>query len=231
VSQKQFYTSKSGLSRFKSMEVKNVISPEVNDLLDELCAGLNDAMAELVTAVEGGFAERDVDQLPLLALGAQFDGSWRTKIGDKAIKDVFKIIKEIIKSVNIEFTEAESSLTLLNRSERKVTVGLAADPDVVITEELAEGRSVLKVAIEIKGGQDKSNVHNRAGEAEKSHQKARNKGATDFWTVISTEGVDRKVLKEESPTTRQWFDLAQVLDQDGDDWQRLHDQVLVAMGI
>lgn len=231
VSQKQFYTTQSGLSRFKNMEVRNVVPKAVSDLIEKLCRGINDAMGELVTAVEGGFSQEDVDQLPLIALGAQFDGSWRTKIGDKATKDVFETIKGVIKAADIELTELVTSLTLVNRSGRKITVALAADPDVVITEELAEGRSVLKVAIEIKGGLDRSNAHNRAGEAEKSHQKARNKGAADFWTVISTKGVDRQILSEESPTTRQWFDLTDLLEQHGDDWRRLQEQVLVAMGI
>jgi len=166
-----------------------------------------------------------------LALGAQFDGSWRTRVGDKATKDVFATIKDVIKTADVEFTELETSVTLVNRSTRKVTVALAADPDVVIAEEFDEGRSVLKVAIEIKGGRDRSNVHNRAGEAEKSHQKARNKGAGDFWTVIAMEGVDRAVLREESPTTRQWFDLDEILERRDESWQRLHERVLVAIGI
>ncbi len=231
VSQKQFYTARSGLSRFKNMEVKNTLPAAVAPLLAELCRGLNDAMGELVTAVAGGFTAADVNQLPLLALGAQFDGSWRTKVGDIATKDVFETIRDIVKSVGIEFAETDTSLALVNRSGRKITVALAADPDVVITEELAEGRSMLKVAIEIKGGKDRSNAHNRAGEAEKSHQKARNKGAGDFWTVIATEGVDREVLKQESPTTRQWFDLDEILERRDEGWQRLQDQVLIAMGI
>jgi hypothetical protein len=32
------------------------------------------------------------------------------------------------------------------------------------------------VAVEIKGGKDYSNIHNRIGEAEKSHQKAKKEG-------------------------------------------------------
>jgi len=46
------------------------------------------------------------------------------------------------------------------------------------------------VAIEVKGGTDVSNAHNRAGEAEKSHTKAKGKGFRDFWTIISKKGLD-----------------------------------------
>ena len=42
----------------------------------------------------------------------------------------------------------------------------AADPDICIREELPSGKFRNLVAIEIKGGKDYSNVHNRIGEAE-----------------------------------------------------------------
>ena len=42
-----------------------------------------------------------------------------------------------------------------------------------------------RIAIEIKGGTDVSNLHNRLGEAEKSHQNARLLGFTQFWTIIN----------------------------------------------
>ncbi|MGZ6228614.1 MAG: XcyI family restriction endonuclease, partial [Candidatus Binataceae bacterium] len=60
-----------------------------------------------------------------------------------------------------------------------------SDPDLKIQEELEPGQVHNKVAIEIKGGTDKSNAHNRAGEAEKSHQKARAQEFNDFWTIIA----------------------------------------------
>ena len=42
----------------------------------------------------------------------------------------------------------------------------------------------------IKGGTDKSNAHNRAGEAEKSHQKARQQDFRECWTLIYKKGLD-----------------------------------------
>jgi len=201
-----------------------------NDRLPSLCQSLNDVIGQLVTGVDGEFTAQDVSQLPLLTLGAQLDGSWRTRIGQRATKAVFEAIKDIVKSVDISYQELSDSLTLVNRSGRKVTVALAADPDVVITEEVSEGQAFIKVAIEIKGGTDQSNAHNRAGEAEKSHQKLRAE-ADDFWTVISIKEMNIAVLKQESPTTRQWFDVTEVLERNGDSWNRLQDRVRVAMGI
>jgi hypothetical protein len=54
-------------------------------------------------------------------------------------------------------------------------------------------------------------VHNRAGEAEKSHIKAKTQDFRDCWTIISLTGVNVTKLRAESPTTNSWFDVAQVL--------------------
>jgi len=167
----------------------------------------------------------------LLTLGAQADGSWRNLIGQKAVKDVFEALTDVIKAQGTNYVQVSgTSLTLVNSSGREISIALAADPDVVIAEESASGQKYIKVAIEIKGGADKSNAHNRAGEAEKSHQKVRAE-AQDFWTIISLTGMDMSVLHRESPSTRQWFDLREVLEHDGADWIRLREHLLMAMGI
>jgi hypothetical protein len=109
-------------------------------------------------------------------------------------------------------------------------VALAADPDVRIQEEF-NGALRNKVAIEIKGGTDRSNTHNRAGEAEKSHQKARNDGFRDFWTIILTQGMDLETLKSESPTTNSWFDVPQLLARSGEDWEEFRSRIAGEVGI
>ena len=97
--------------------------------------------------------------------------------------------------------EGPKKLTIKNSANRTVTIALAADPDVRITEHF--GTTVRqKVAIEIKGGTDVSNAHNRAGEAEKSHQKAKVQGFREFWTVIAKKGLNVQTLQAESPTTQ-----------------------------
>ena len=232
ISQKQFYSGAAGTGSFKSMEEHNRIAPRAASGLPDLCRALNDALSELVTALPGGLRRSDVEQLPLLMLGAQADGSWRTRIGQSATKSVYQGIRAVVEASGLEFADSpdETSLTLVNHAGRKITAALAADPDVVIREDIG-AVSVLKVAVEIKGGTDQSNAHNRAGEAEKSHQKARASNAADFWTIISLDRVDRSVIFAESPTTRQWFDVTQVVRQSGADWDRFVDAVKIAMGI
>jgi hypothetical protein len=104
------------------------------------------------------------------------------------------------------------------------------DPDDFVKEQFgAELR--CKVAIEIKGGGDVSNAHNRAGEAEKSHQKARRQDFRDFWTLISKKGLDVRKLTNESPTTTSWFDVVQVLAREGPDWEQFRSRLHGEIGI
>ncbi len=117
-----------------------------------------------------------------------------------------------------------------NSARRTVLISLASDPDVRIQEELG-GKLQNKVAIEIKGGTDKSNAHNRAGEAEKSHQKAKAQGFRDFWTIIARKGLDLEKLKSESPTTNSWFDVPHVLGREGEDWEEFRARIASQVGI
>lgn len=230
ISQKQFYPTKTGLNIFKAMEERQELTELADASIGELCLVLNKAVSRLLHALPDGSLRVNVDQLPLLTLGAQADGSWRTQLGSKATKGVFESLKSIVRATGRTFTETGSSITVVNSSNREVTLMLAPDPDVVIREDFGDS-SEYKVAIEIKGGKDYSNIHNRAGEAEKSHQKARASGAGDCWTVIDLEGAILSVLEQESPTTRQWFDLTEVQSRSGKAWERLVQSTHSAMGI
>lgn len=230
VSQKQFFTSQSGLNIFKPMEERQQITPAAERALGAFCTELNAAMNALLHALPVNDLRQDVDHLPLLTLGAQADGSWRGQIGKTATTGVFDAMKAIVRAQGRDFSETDVSITVTNNSDREVTLALAPDPDVVIRENV-NGSLVYKVAIEIKGGRDYANLHNRAGEAEKSHQKARSDGAQDCWTVISLERADMSVLRKESPSTREWLDVGQVLAQNGPSWDRLMTLTLSAMGI
>lgn len=103
-------------------------------------------------------------------------------------------------------------------------------PDIRVEEEF-DGSLRNIVAIEIKGGADISHAHNRAGEAEKSHQKARKQGFRDYWTLISKAGLDVEDLKAESQTTNDWFDVAHVLAPTGPDWDLFRSRLAGAAGI
>src|SRR5205085_5607676 len=141
---------------------------------------------------------------------------------------IFVALKEIVLPSLIH--ETAKSLIVRNAAGRIVRIELSHDPDVQINEEVGE-ETHRGVAIEIKGGSDVSNAHNRAGEAEKSHQKAKKQDFRDYWTIISLAGVDRAMLQQESPTTNSWFDVAQVLAREGKDWQEFRSRFAGAVGI
>ena len=228
VSKKAFYTADTGLGPFQAMEEKDLLRHKLVDELPALCAALNAKMAELITQLSPAVTRLDVEQLPLLTLGAQLDGGWRNGIGRAATADVFLAIRDVVEP-NI-VSETDTSLTVENAAGRRVRIVLASDPDVAITEQFVGGADQLNVAVEIKGGTDRSNAHNRAGEAEKSHQKVRST-ARDFWTIIAMKGVDKKQLATESPTTRRWYDVAEVLGRAGADWTRFTNDLKGAIGI
>src|SRR5690242_21507531 len=66
VSQKQFYTSAAGLSQFKSMEHRGVISGKAEEGIAELCQEMCNYLAALIDQISPRITEQDVDQLPLL---------------------------------------------------------------------------------------------------------------------------------------------------------------------
>ena len=228
VSQKTIYGTGTGMGQFKRMEMRDLITDRQRDLLPEFCRAMSEGLAELVRQVSPALTQRDVSELPLLTIGAQFQGSNNNAIGQKAVAAIFLSIREIVRD-HIE-SETDHVLHIKNSTGRRVEIILASDPDVRIVETVGGSRQ-HKVAMEIKGGTDRSNAHNRAGEAEKSHQKARALGFRDFWTIIATKGLDVAKLRIESPTTRSWFDAAQVLGRDGADWDDFRDRIAGQVGV
>lgn len=224
--QKIFYKGSTGMGRFKGMEELGTISKQ-QPYLSEFCQAMSQVLAELVRQIPK-ITERDLRELPLLTFGSQLQGSNNTQIGKTAMKEVFVAIKEIVGKY---VTEArERRLTLRNSAGRTVFVSLSHDPDVCIQEQV-ENRIHHHVAIEVKGGTDISNAHNRAGEAEKSHQKAKKFGFPEFWTIISKRGLDLFKLQSESPTTNHWFDVAEILARKGKDWDDFRQRVAGAASI
>ena len=228
VSQKRFYRKGTDMGPFKSMECRGLLNPRKRPDLAEFCASMAGHLAEMVRQISPTITARDVSELPLLTLGAQLYGSNNNAIGKKATLDVFVSVAEIVKPF-ISSQDARN-ITIVNASKRKVVLALSSDPDIRIQEEF-DGKLRNKVAIEIKGGADVSNAHNRAGEAEKSHQKAKKQGFRDFWTLISKSGLGMEKLKQESPTTNSWFDVAQVLAREGDDWRDFRSRFAGEAGI
>jgi hypothetical protein len=107
------------------------------------------------------------------------------------------------------------TITLKNDSKLLCEVRFGSDPDVSITQQLKSQKRKL-VAIEIKGGTDVSNVWNRLGEAEKSHQTAKHSGFNELWTVLRVDVVTNpntlKKAREKSPCTTHFFYLDKIFD-------------------
>jgi hypothetical protein len=228
VPQKSFYQGATGFGPFKMMERYGTLSARQRVLLPQFCTAMGEALADLVRQVSPTITPRDISELPLLTLGQQFQGANNVLIGQQAIADVFHAIAEIVKPYILERDERQ--IVVANASNRRVVITLSSDPDVRIEEEFS-GTLRRKVAVEIKGGTDRSNAHNRAGEAEKSHQKAKDQGFRDFWTLIAKKGLNVDILRRESPTTNSWYDVAQVLGRRGDDWNEFRSRLAGEVGI
>lgn len=228
VPQKTFYGPGTGMGLLKSMETKGLLRPRHEQHLEEFCRTMTAALGDLVREISPTITQQDIVELPLLTLGSQFQGGNNNYIGKQATVDVFLAVSEIVREFVVDRTD--SKLIITNSAGRRVVITLAGDPDIRIEEDTAS--SVRKiVAVEIKGGTDKSNAHNRAGEAEKSHQKAKQQGFRDFWTIIATRSLDLNTLRAESPTTNEWYDVAQVLARSGPDWTHFCNSIASLVGI
>lgn len=225
-SQKEFY--KSPFSRFKTMESDGVLTDATARLLKPACQSLIESSWILVNGIPD-LSEKTLSSLTLLTLGPQFRGSRNVNLGVEAIRTVFALIKTIVAD-RIQ-REEESSLDILSAAGRIYRIEFAPDPDIAIRQILSDGSSRNRIAIEVKGGTDFSNIHNRLGEAEKSHQKAKAEGFTEFWTVINVGGIEVAVWKQETPTTNELFYLEQIADVKSDEYIRFREYLISELGI
>ena len=156
-----------------------------------------------------------VTEMQLLSLGPQFRGSRNTDIGESATKDTFELIKRLVKPYLIKVDDHE--ILIENNSKRKILIRFSSDPDIGINEIFSNGDIPL-IAIEIKGGKDISNIHNRIGEAEKSHRKAKGDGYSQFWTIIRVD-IEYHILHKESPSTTKFFNLDRIQQFNSDEFE------------
>ncbi len=226
VSKKIFYTADTGLSRFARMEQVAILTDWHEEHLGQLCTAMNKVLGELVVQISPRITGQDIQELPLLTLGSQFQGSNNNVLGQAAALGVFLALKDVFEG-NVE-KETEHSIEFSSQNGVPTRVVLSADPDVSIEQKNGQDWELL-IAIEIKGGTDRSNAHNRAGEAEKSHQKVKEK-TSNIWTLITMKGLSLDQLKVESPTTGEWFDIAHILSRDGDDWLKFKERLLSIVG-
>jgi hypothetical protein len=165
-SQKEFYGKAYGFSIFRSMEDRGVITKGQESHILPLCKSLSKCSELLIKGI-GRINNSTIQELTLLTLGPQLRGGVLNIIGAKSTRKIFDIIKSLIAPKIV--TKNKKSIKIKNAAGRIVKIEFSNDPDICIREELPSGNYRNLVAIEIKGGRDISNIHNRIGEAEKSH--------------------------------------------------------------
>jgi hypothetical protein len=225
-SQKEFYRGAFG--RFKRLESDGALTEATCDLLEPLCESLIESSWILVNGLPD-LSEETLKSLTLLTLGPQFRGSRNVHLGVEAIRTVFALIKAMV-SDRIE-AEGEMFLDVASAAGRLHRIEFAPDPDIAIRQVLQDGSFRNRIAIEIKGGTDFSNIHNRLGEAEKSHQKARSEGFAQFWTVVNVTEIDESVWRQETPTTNELFYLEQIADVRSREHARFSEYLVAELGI
>lgn len=225
-SQKEFY--KGPFSRFKRMENDNDLTSATAKLLRPMCESLVESAWILVNGLPE-LSHNTLTALTLLTLGPQLRGSRNVNLGMEAIRTAFAMIKAIVSDHIIE--EDENYLEVESAAGRIYRIEFSPDPDIAIRQSLADGRLRNRIAIEVKGGTDFSNVHNRLGEAEKSHQKAKAEGFTQCWTVINVSDIDRSVWKQETPTTNELFYLEAIADVRSTEHARFKEYLISELGI
>ncbi|MCI8538628.1 MAG: XcyI family restriction endonuclease [Oscillospiraceae bacterium] len=229
-SQKSFYTTATGAGMFKSLEERGVLSTRQHDALPELCTALNKSAKYMLEHLEQQMITAAFfDQLTLLTLGPQLRGGANVQKGSSAISQVFDVVYQIVNASVIRLEPR--CIELKNNSGRTIYIQFSADPDIVIREELAPETYRNLVAIEVKGGQDYSNIHNRVGEAEKSHQKAKKDGYIECWTVVNVDRIDIEMARKESPATNKFYRISELLNQTSAEYRDFSLQILSIAGI
>lgn len=209
-SQKEFYKTGSGLGMFRSAEDTGVLSASALERLAEFCTLLNERALDLLRGVDTlQLAPQFFHDLSLLSIGPQFRGGSNNVRGEAGIEDVFRVILKAIEHAKPKV--AERSATFVNAAGRNVVIEIAADPDVVIKESSSGQGERPLVAIEVKAGTDVSNIHNRIGEAEKSHLKAKLKRFTECWTIVNVPSLNMDMAHQQSPSTHKFFQLTELL--------------------
>jgi len=219
-SQKEFYGNDKGFGAgpFKSMETNGKIAKGIAADMPELCTAFCEAASALLHGIKTLKPRKELlDDLALLTVGPQLRGGANNQRGTAGIVQVFEIIRNIVAHSATEI--GENVIEIASAAGRKVLVEFAPDPDIIIREEMSPGHFRNIVAIEIKSGTDVSNIHNRIGEAEKSHQKARQRGYTECWTVTNVARLDMSKAKSESPSTDRFYSLGNLIETAGDEYE------------
>lgn len=229
-SQKAFFSGEFGLSSFKPMEEKGSLSAANEKALSALCKALVDCSCKLISGIGAErLTQALLDDLTLLTLGPQLRGGHNVKMGTAGIVRVFEVIHKIVKSRVL--SAKPSKIEIKNAAGRIVQIEFSSDPDIIIREEMTKKEFRNIIAIEIKAGTDFSNIHNRIGEAEKSHQKARQAGYVECWTVVNVDRFDASMAKRESPSTNRFYRISELEKASGAEFLDFKNRIIGLTGI
>lgn len=224
-SQKEFYGSDKGfgVGHYKSLEEKGKIGKLAD--IPAICHAFCQAASDLMEGIGSSRLSRELlDDLTLLTVGPQLRGGANNQRGAAGIVQVFDIIREIVAHAAVDISDVE--IKVESATKRAVSIKFAPDPDIIIREEMAPAEYRNVVAIEIKSGTDSSNIHNRIGEAEKSHQKARRRGFTECWTVVNVAKLDLEKARNESPSTDRFYSLEKLSTRKGTEYDDFRRRIL-----
>jgi hypothetical protein len=212
------------------MEEGGKLSSQNEKHLPELCRELIRAASQLLNRIGLHRITRDLlDDLTLLTLGPQLRGGFKVKKGTAGIETVFQAIHKIVKKHCMSSTPQK--IELKNAAKRIVLIEFAPDPDIIIRELMNEKVFRNIIAIEIKGGTDFANIHNRLGEAEKSHQKARQTGFVECWTVVNVDRIDLGMARRESPSTNRFYRISEIISGKGEEYADFRNRIISLTGI
>lgn len=216
-SQKEFY-NKGPFGSFKRLEEQGIITKKISLQIEALCISLIGSAVIMIEQIDD-LSLGTIRDLQMLTLGPQLRGGLNTEVGKNATDKIFKLLKSLV-SPYLK-NETNNVLIIENDSKRTVTIEFSSDPDIRIIELIGSTNRPL-VSIEIKGGKDKSNIHNRIGEAEKSHQKAKGNNFFEFWTIVRVE-IEYADAKRESPTTTHFFNIDHIRDPNNEEYRLFRD--------
>ncbi|MDX1969465.1 MAG: XcyI family restriction endonuclease, partial [Planctomycetaceae bacterium] len=118
-SQKEFYSSSTGLLRFRRCETAGTLPRGTDESVDELCRCLVGAATFLCRGV--GYRQLTLpllDSLTLLTLGPQLRGGANVRRGVDAIRQVMEVIEQIVRPYVVK--SSQSSFQLRNATDRLV---------------------------------------------------------------------------------------------------------------
>lgn len=209
-SQKEFYQTGTGLGIFRRAEEAGEWSAAASARIPELCALMNDCAWQLLQGIDTLSIDlRFLNELSLLSIGPQLRGGRNNTRGEAGVENVYQVILEAL--AHAKPAVSGRTATLVNAAGRQVVIEVAADPDIVIFERSVGSGDRPLVAIEVKAGTDVSNIHNRIGEAEKSHLKAKARKFTECWTIVNVNKLDPALAAQQSPTTHRFFRLSELM--------------------